>query len=78
MNAALNAPRERDDRALVRCAREAGVQAPPLSRHALTRGRCNGLLLGYSALPERRIASGVAALARAFHALPPQRIRRGS
>jgi DNA-binding transcriptional MocR family regulator len=49
--------------------------APPLSRHAVSRGRCNGLLLGYTALSPQRITTGVATLARALRALP-RRTRR--
>jgi len=75
MNAALHAPPDRDDRVLARCAEAAGVFAPPLSRHAQARGRCNGLLLGYTALSPPRIIAGIATLARALRALP-RRTRR--
>jgi GntR family transcriptional regulator/MocR family aminotransferase len=63
MNAALHLPAAFADAGLSAQLLTAGVVAPPLSRYASRAGCCNGLLLGYSALGERRIATGVATLA---------------
>ncbi len=62
MNAALQLPPRCNDRAVSAASLRAGIAALPLSRYALKR-RCNGLLMGYAALSERRIAAGVARLA---------------
>ena len=64
MNAALHLPQRMPDHVVAARARAAGVDAFPLSRYAAGVPTCNGLLLGYTALPERRIAIGIARLAR--------------
>ena len=66
MNAALHLPPDRPDRDAAAAAQSAGVRVLPLSRFAIANRSVNGLLLGYAALPERRIASGIARLARAM------------
>jgi len=66
LNAALHLARS-SDRAAASRASAHGVVTLPLSRYA-TDARINGLLLGYAALDARRIAAGVAALARALRA----------
>ena len=87
MNAALDLPPELPDAAVAALADAAGVRALPLSRYGSPSCSRNGLLLGYTALTERRIASGVARLAgvisAATHAATPvaardSRFRRAS
>ena len=53
----------------------AGIRVQPLARYCAGVPRRNGLLLGYSALSERRIGAGVARLARVLHRLGPGRPR---
>jgi len=55
-----------DDREASRRAAAAGIAAPPLSSFWLGRARRQGLLLGYTALPERQIDAVVARLAKAL------------
>ncbi|MEP7183965.1 MAG: PLP-dependent aminotransferase family protein [Betaproteobacteria bacterium] len=63
MNAALHLPPRWSDRKVAALAEAAGVRVLPLSRYGAGGSRLNGLLLGYSALTERRIAAGAARLA---------------
>jgi GntR family transcriptional regulator / MocR family aminotransferase len=66
LNASLQLPaRIRDAEAAARAARR-GVRVLPLSRYA-DAVSVNGLLLGYAALSERRIADGVARLAASLN-----------
>lgn len=67
MTAALHLPMRIGDRATAARAAAQGLVAVPLARYALE-ARVNGLLLGYAALDERRIAAGVTALARVLRA----------
>jgi GntR family transcriptional regulator/MocR family aminotransferase len=67
MTAALHLPTRISDRAIATRALAQGLVAVPLARYALE-ARINGLLLGYAALDERRIAGGVTALARVLRA----------
>ena len=55
-----------DDRAASRHAAAVGIAAPALSAHWIGRPRRQGLLLGYTALPERQIDAIVSRLARAL------------
>jgi DNA-binding transcriptional MocR family regulator len=49
----------------------------PLSRYSAGANKRNGLLIGYSALSERRIGAGVARLAHVLHSrLEPGHLRR--
>jgi len=64
MNAALHLPARHADTAIAARAAEAGLRVQPLSRYTSGSQRHNGLLLGYTALTERRIGAGVACLAR--------------
>jgi len=66
MNVALHIPIRLPDRLAVARAAAAGLKVLPLSRFALPAERWNGLLLGYTALSERRIADGIVRLARAL------------
>jgi len=58
-----------DDREASRRAAAAGIAAPPLSSHWIGHARGQGLLLGYTALPERQIDAVVGRLAKALSAL---------
>jgi len=71
MNAALNFTRRHPDGAVAVAAQDAGVRVLPLSRYAAGSRGVNGLLLGYTALSERRIETGIARLARVFASLRP-------
>ena len=62
MNATLALAAPIRDAAAASDAARAGIRVLPLSRYAV-RAPINGWLLGYAALPERRIAAGVARLA---------------
>ncbi len=74
MNAALMLPPALRDGDIAQRAAEAGVRALPLSRYGHGAGTRNGLLLGFTALSERRIAAG---RDRAGHrAVPRNRGRR--
>jgi GntR family transcriptional regulator/MocR family aminotransferase len=64
MNAALQLPARLADTVIAARAAAAGLQVQPLSRYASGPKASNGLLLGYTALTERRIAAGMARLAR--------------
>jgi GntR family transcriptional regulator/MocR family aminotransferase len=55
-----------DDRAASRRAAAAGIAAPALSAHWIGHAQRQGLLLGYTALPERQIDAVVRRLARAL------------
>jgi GntR family transcriptional regulator/MocR family aminotransferase len=68
MHATLELPARVDDRTAAARAARAGIRVLPLSRYVNGPAAGNGLLLGYSALPERRIAAAVARLARALTA----------
>jgi GntR family transcriptional regulator/MocR family aminotransferase len=68
MNVALHLPSRVDDSAVVARAAAGGLRVQPLSRYASGTHRPNGLLLGYTALTERRIAAGMARLARVIGA----------
>ncbi len=63
MHVALRLPSRLADRAVVARAAAAGLRVQPLSRYTSGPHRRNGLLLGYTALTERRIAAGVVRLA---------------
>jgi DNA-binding transcriptional MocR family regulator len=63
MHASLYLPSHISDRKLAETARRAGVAVLPLSRYAIGSRHLNGLLLGYTALTERRIAAGISRLA---------------
>jgi GntR family transcriptional regulator / MocR family aminotransferase len=58
-----------DDVALTAALAEAGVSAEPLSALHARAPRASGLLLGFSAVSERRIGVGVATLARTLEAM---------
>ncbi|MFI4953100.1 MAG: PLP-dependent aminotransferase family protein, partial [Burkholderiales bacterium] len=64
MNAALHLPARWSDENVAAGADAAGLRVLPLSRYRSGPRRRNGLLLGYTALSERRIAGGIARLAR--------------
>ncbi|HKW55470.1 MAG TPA: PLP-dependent aminotransferase family protein, partial [Stellaceae bacterium] len=64
MNAALHLPARCPDEDVAIRAEAAGLRVLPLSRYRVGSRRRNGLLLGYTALSERRIAGAVARLAR--------------
>jgi len=57
-----------DDQEASRRAEAAGIAAPPLSSHWIGRATHQGLLLGYTAVPERQIDAVVARLAKALSA----------
>jgi GntR family transcriptional regulator/MocR family aminotransferase len=59
-------PTGTDDRAAAARAAEPGVQAQPLSAHALQPPGRGGLLLGYAAVPEPEIEQGARRLAQAL------------
>ena len=64
MNVALHLPGRLVDQTVAARAAAAGLRVQPLSRYASGAHRRNGLLLGYTALTERRIAAGIARLAQ--------------
>jgi GntR family transcriptional regulator/MocR family aminotransferase len=64
MNVALDLPARPADTVVAARAAAAGLRVQPLSRYASGAQPRNGLLLGYTALAERRIAAGMARLAR--------------
>lgn len=64
MNTALHLPAQWHDEDIASRAETAGLRVLPLSRYRSGPRRCNGLLLGYTALSERRISGGIARLAR--------------
>jgi len=57
-----------DDREASRRAAAVGITTPPLSSHWIGRAKRQGLLLGYTALPERQIDTVVRRLAKALAA----------
>jgi GntR family transcriptional regulator/MocR family aminotransferase len=57
-----------DDQEASRRAAAAGIAAPPLSSHWMEQAKRQGLLLGYTALPERQIDAVVARLAKTLSA----------
>ena len=59
-------PTDTDDRAVAARAAEHGVQAQPLSAHALQPPSRGGLLLGYAAVPQPEIEQGVRRLTEAL------------
>jgi GntR family transcriptional regulator / MocR family aminotransferase len=63
-------PTGTDDRAAAARAAEHGVQAQPLSAHALQPPGRGGLLLGYAAVPEPEIEQGARRLAEALRRSP--------
>jgi GntR family transcriptional regulator / MocR family aminotransferase len=63
MHASLYLPSHISDRKAAESAQRAGVGVLPLSRYAVGSRHLNGLLLGYTALTERRIAAGISRLA---------------
>ena len=64
MNVALHLPARQADREVAARAAASGLHVLPLSRYASGPHSRNGLLLGYAALTERKIAAGVARLAQ--------------
>ena len=62
-------PESVDDRGASRYARAAGVEAPPLSLYGVQPRARRGLLLGYAAVAEPEIQSGVRGLAKALEKL---------
>jgi GntR family transcriptional regulator/MocR family aminotransferase len=64
MNVALHLPDRLGDTAVTARAAASGLRVLPLSRYSSGSQRRNGLLLGYTALTERRIGAGVQRLAR--------------
>jgi GntR family transcriptional regulator/MocR family aminotransferase len=76
MNAALYLPEVLPDRVMAARAFDAGLHTLPLSRYGTPARRLNGLLLGYTALAERRISAGVARLAGVISSAPRGRGRR--
>src|SRR5436190_1690198 len=67
MHAMLDWPFNVTDAAAAASAARAGIRVQPLSRYSVGAHQRNGLLIGYSALSERRIAAGVARLAPVIH-----------
>ncbi len=65
MNAVVDVPGARPDTDVAARAAAAGVRVGPLSRYGHGAAKPGGLLLGFTALTEPRIAVGVAALAKA-------------
>ncbi|MEO8128370.1 MAG: PLP-dependent aminotransferase family protein [Bryobacteraceae bacterium] len=63
-----------DDRVMALKAAEAGIDATPLSQHALEPMKRGGLLLGYAALTKREITLGARKLAKAL--LPERQVVR--
>jgi GntR family transcriptional regulator/MocR family aminotransferase len=68
MNAVVTLPRGLRDTDSVARAAAAGIRVLPLSRYGHDAAKPAGLLLGFTALTERRIAAATAALARALSA----------
>ncbi len=68
MNVALHLPAGIDDQAFAMRAAANALRVQPLSRYRSGPHRTNGVLLGYTALTERRIASGISRLARVLTA----------
>ena len=66
MHATLEWDASQPDTAIAARAAREGIRVLPLSRYATSAARLNGLLLGYTALSDRRIASAVARLAPAL------------
>ena len=66
MNVALHLPARLPDQAIAARAATLGLRVLALSRYASGSQPLNGLLLGYTALMERRITAGMARLARAI------------
>jgi GntR family transcriptional regulator/MocR family aminotransferase len=64
MNVALHLPAHLPDQRAAARAAASGLRVQPLSRYASGAHRRNGLLLGYTALTERRIAAGINRLAQ--------------
>ena len=64
MNIALHLPAQVPDQAVAARAAASGLRVQPLSRYASGLLSLNGLLLGYTALSERRITAGIARLAQ--------------
>lgn len=64
MNIALHFPARLGDQNVAARAGASGLRVQPLSRYASGSHPRNGLLLGYTALTERRIAAGAARLAQ--------------
>lgn len=58
------ARRRQDDQTVAARAGASGLRVQPLSRYASGSHPRNGLLLGYTALTERRITAGAARLAQ--------------
>jgi len=74
MNAVLPLPPAFSDTAVAQRAAAAGAAVLPLSRYRHGAANPNGLLLGFTALSERRIGAGVAALGRALAAYASRRM----
>jgi GntR family transcriptional regulator/MocR family aminotransferase len=72
MSAALYLPSRIPDRAFAASLQGAAVRGLPLSRYAIGPRRPNGLLLGYTALSERRIGASIARLAEAIAGFAPR------
>jgi GntR family transcriptional regulator/MocR family aminotransferase len=64
MNVALHLPMRLSDQAVAARAAASGLRVQPLSRYASGAHPRNGLLLGYTALTERRITAGINRLAQ--------------
>jgi GntR family transcriptional regulator/MocR family aminotransferase len=79
MSAAIDLAARWPDAAVVARAAAAGVRLLPLSRYCAGAPRANGVLLGYSALNERRIVKGVSRLAAALRSFstPSAPLRAG-
>jgi GntR family transcriptional regulator/MocR family aminotransferase len=75
MHATLELPARIDDADAAASAARAGIRVLPLSRYSVGARKRNGLLIGYSALSERRIGAGVARLAQVLAGLEPRRRR---
>jgi GntR family transcriptional regulator/MocR family aminotransferase len=69
MNAAVKIDARTSDHAVVARANVIGLQLLPLSRYCIGARCANGVLLGYTALTERRIRAGVARLAEALRSI---------
>jgi GntR family transcriptional regulator/MocR family aminotransferase len=77
MHATLDLPLHVGDAAAAASAARAGIRVQPLSRYSAGAHKRNGLLIGYSALSERRIAAGVARLSPVLHRLGAGAVRGG-
>jgi len=75
MHATLELPAHSVDVAAAMRAARVGIRVQPLSRYSAGAGARNGLLLGYSALSERRIGAAVARLAGVLDAIERARHR---